>query len=65
MAKLKLLLMTAFGCIALGLLCCGYVYFSGQDLQYESGQWYQSVHVDETNELDLSIRWNELSIVLK
>ena len=65
MAKLKLLLMTSFGCIALGLLCCGYAYFSEQDLQCESGQWYQSVHVDETNELDLSIRWNDLSIVLK
>lgn len=65
MAKLKLLLIAAFGCIALGLICCAYAYFSGQDLRYESGQWYQSVHVDETNKLDLSIRWNDLSIILK
>ncbi len=65
MAKLKLLLITALGCIVLGLTCCGYAYFSGQDLHYESGQWYQSVHVDETNELNLSIHWNNLSIVLK
>ena len=65
MEKLKLLLVSAVGCIVLGLACSAYAYFSGQDLQYESGQWYQSVHVDETNELDLSIRWNELSIVLK
>ncbi len=38
MEKLKLLLVSAVGCIVLGLACSAYAYFSGQDLQYESGQ---------------------------
>lgn len=64
MEKLKLLLISAVGCIVLGLACSAYAYFSGQDLQYESGQWYQSVHVDESKNLNVSIQCNDISIVL-
>ena len=64
MEKLKLLLVSAVGCIVLGLACSAYAYFSGQDLQYESGQWYQSVHVDESKNLNVSIQWNDISFVL-
>lgn len=55
MAKLKVFILGACSCIVLGLLCCAFVSFSHQDTDFESNQWYQSVHTDENGDLFLRI----------
>ena len=60
MAKLKVLVLGAYSCIVLGLLCCAFVSFSHQDTDFESNQWYQSVHTDKNGDLFLRIQLGDI-----
>lgn len=62
MAKLKVLVLGACSCIVLGLLCFAFVSFSYQDTDFESNQWYQSVHTDENGDLFLRIQFGDIII---
>lgn len=62
MAKLKVLVLGACSCIVVGLLCCAFVSFSHQDTDFESNQWYQSVHTDENGDLFVRIQLGDILI---
>ncbi|WP_279069971.1 hypothetical protein [Faecalicoccus pleomorphus] len=62
MAKLKVLVLGACSCIVLGLLFCAFVSFSHQDTDFESNQWYQSVHTDENGDLFVRIQLGNIII---
>ncbi|MGJ0961966.1 hypothetical protein ACR75P_09820 [Faecalicoccus pleomorphus] len=62
MAKLKVLVLGACSCIVLGLLFCAFVSSSHQDTDFESNQWYQSVHTDENGDLFVRIQLGNIII---
>lgn len=62
MEKLKVICIASICCIVVGIICCGIAYVSPSSLQYESGKWYQIVHVDKQNQLNIQIKVAGLQI---